>query len=281
MSGGNPFVAIETMQAYADGDWSGTTGRPRMTERVRDLIGSRLEKLTDRGREIALTAAAIGQPFALPVLSLATGVGEAETIHEVEGLVSRGVLQERDGGFDVAHERIRNAVLEGAIASHRALVHRRIAEALAAVHARRLDDHLAAIGAHYLAGDAWGEAARYLTQAGARAFAQGGHREAVACFEQALLALAHLPEDAATLGQSVDLLLDLRHALMPLGDDKRIGETLGRAQALADRLGDARRQGHVAAFLGSHHWSTGEPRPGLRPGELRACRPASGSATSP
>jgi DNA-binding SARP family transcriptional activator len=257
MSGGNPFVAIETMQAYADGDWSGSTGRPRLTERVRDLIDSRLDKLTDRGRELALTAAAIGQPFALPVLSLATGLGEAETAREVEALVGRRVLQERGLQFDVAHERIREAVLDRASAAHQALVHRRIAAALATAHAGRLDDHLAAIGAHYRAGQAWAEAADYLGQAGARAFAQGGHREAAACFEQALEALARLPEDAATLGQSVDLLLDLRHALMPLGDDKRIAEALSRAQALADRLGDARRQGHVAAYLASHHWSTG------------------------
>ena len=256
-SGGNPFVAVETMQAYADGDWFDTADRPRLTERVRDLIGGRLEKLTDRGRELALTAAVIGQHFSLPVLSLAAGVGEAETVLEVEALIRRRVLQERDGGFDMTHERIREAVLDRAIASHRTLLHRRIGDALATVHAGGLDDHLAGIGAHYLAGEAWSEAARHLGQAGARAFGQGGHREAAACFDQALQALAHLPEDRPILEQSVDLLLDLRHALMPLGDEKRIGETLNRAQVLADRLGDARRQGYVDAFLASHHWSSG------------------------
>jgi DNA-binding SARP family transcriptional activator len=263
MSAGNPFVAIETVQAYADGDWSAAAGRPPLTERVRDLIGSRLEKLTDRGRELALTAAAIGQPFALPVLRLAAGVAEDEAVHEVEALVERRLLHERDGVLDVAHERIRGAVLETAITSRRALVHRRIAEALVAVHASDLDAHLAAIGGHYLAGDAWVEAAAYLTRAGAHAFTQGGHREAAACYDQALQALAHLPEDRATLGQSIDLLLDLRHALMPLGDDKRIGETLRRAQALADRLGDPRRQAHVDAFLASHHWSSGDHERGF------------------
>jgi tetratricopeptide (TPR) repeat protein len=141
------------------------------------------------------------------------------------------------------------------------VVHRRIAEALVEVHAAHLDDHLAAVGAHYLAGEAWPEAARFLAQAGSRAFAQGGHREAAASFDQALQALGRLPEDSMTLARSVDVLLDLRHALMPLGDDRRIGETLSRAHALACRLGDEPRQGRVAAFLASHHWATGSHDP--------------------
>ena len=49
------------------------------------------------------------------------------------------------------------------------------------------------------------KAVTYLRQAGAKALARSANREAVACFEQALTALRHLPESRETLEQAIDL----------------------------------------------------------------------------
>ena len=48
--------------------------------------------------------------------------------------------------------------------------------------------------------------------------AQSAHREAVGYFEQALIALQHLPETRDTREQAIDLRLALRSALLPAGD---------------------------------------------------------------
>ena len=53
---------------------------------------------------------------------------------------------------------------------------------------------------HALQGAVWDKAVTYCQQAGARAFDRAAFREAVASFEQALQALAHLPEDGDTQG---------------------------------------------------------------------------------
>ena len=67
----------------------------------------------------------------------------------------------------------------------------------------------------------------------------------MACFEQALTALAQLPEHRDLLAHSIDLRFDLRNALHVLGERERILEHLRAAEPLAQTLGDQRRLGQV------------------------------------
>ena len=71
---------------------------------------------------------------------------------------------------------------------------------------------------HALRGEVWDKALTYCQQAGEKAMARSAHREAVGYFEQALSALAHLPETRDTREQAIDLRLALRSALLPSGD---------------------------------------------------------------
>ena len=89
----------------------------------------------------------------------------------------------------------------------------------------------------------------YCQQAAARAMAGSAYREAVGYFEQALGALAHLPERRDTLEQAIDLRCDLRNALLPLDEHARILDHLRTAGTLAEQLGDDQRRGRVAGQL--------------------------------
>jgi len=257
-SEGNPFFAVETVRARTEDGLSHAAGLHHLPERLQLFVARRLDRLSARGRHLAIVAAVVGKEASLPLLALAAGMSDAEAEDAVAELVQQRMLVERPGGVDVAHERVRDAALAGLPGARARMLHRRIAESLEAHHAVRLDDHLAAIGSHYLRGEAWERAVAFFRQAGDRALAHGAHRAAVACYDRALEALRALPEDRAVQEQGVDLLLTLRHALLPLGETDRIRDALGWAAALAERLGDRRRQAHVAVFLGSYHWWVGE-----------------------
>jgi hypothetical protein len=69
----------------------------------------------------------------------------------------------------------------------------------------------------------------------------------VGYFEQALSALAHLPETRDTREQAINLRLALRNALSPLGDFGRVLALLREAEALAETLDDPRWLGQVWA----------------------------------
>ncbi len=88
--------------------------------------------------------------------------------------------------------------------------------------------------------------------------ARSANQEATACFEQALVALQHLPEDPDTLTQAVDLRLELRNALLPLGELGRVLTYLREAEAFAEALGDHRRLGWISARLAHYFWQGGD-----------------------
>jgi tetratricopeptide (TPR) repeat protein len=74
-------------------------------------------------------------------------------------------------------------------------------------------------------------------------------REAVAYLDQALDALRHLPETRQTTELTIDIRIDLRNALLALGDRVRMGEHLHEAEVLARALGDQRRLARIATFM--------------------------------
>jgi tetratricopeptide (TPR) repeat protein len=98
-------------------------------------------------------------------------------------------------------------------------------------------------------GELWEKAVDYSRQAGAKAAARSAHLQAVAYFEQALAALARLPEDRARLEQAIDLRLALRNSLHPLGDPERILAMLREAEELATTLEDPRRLARIFSFM--------------------------------
>ena len=98
-------------------------------------------------------------------------------------------------------------------------------------------------------GEVWDKAVAYCRQAGTKALARAAFREVVGCAEQALAALRHLPESRATQEQAIDLRLDLRGALLELGELRPMLDHLREAATIAEALGDQTRRGRVAAFM--------------------------------
>ena len=68
-------------------------------------------------------------------------------------------------------------------------------------------------------------------------------------FEQAVQALARLPETPETLAQAIDTRLELRVALVPLGQYDDVLAIMREAEALAMRLDDRARLGRVLADI--------------------------------
>ena len=146
----------------------------------------------------------------------------------------------------------------GGLAPRRKVLHRRVAETLATLYAENLEPYHLALGLHYAEGEVWDKAVVHLREAGTRAVKRSANREAAACFERALAALAHLPETQFTLAQAVEIRLELRVMLSHLGEVRQMLQHLREAEALAERLKDDRRRGQVCAFLLNSYSQLGE-----------------------
>src|SRR5262249_50460790 len=106
-------------------------------------------------------------------------------------------------------------------------------------------DQVERLAYHALRGEVWDKAVTYCQQAGARADARAAFREAQTAFEQALQALAHLPEPGDTRVRAIELRLALGAVLAQLGEHERRHALLSEAEILARVLDDRAWLGRV------------------------------------
>ena len=257
LSEGNPFMVVETMRALQEGAEARPPGPLSLPERVRRVVAGRLERLSARARLFATAAAVVGREFDFDVVARAAGLDPGAAAESVEELVRRRVVHAVGDRFDFTHDRIREVAYGQLLPPRRKLLHAGVARALEAVHAADLAPHVAALGAHYFGGEVWDLAVDYLARAGADALSRSAHREAVAWTERALTALSHLPGTRENVARAIDLHVQLRNGLHPLGRIDESGDHLRHAERLAEALGDARRRGWVAANLSDFLWVMG------------------------
>jgi tetratricopeptide (TPR) repeat protein len=114
------------------------------------------------------------------------------------------------------------------------MLHAQIVEVMEALSDDQVAEQIEKLAHHAFRGEMWHKALSYCRQAGAKAMARSAQREAVGYFEQALTALAHLPENRQTCEQAIDLRFALRTAILPSGDFTRILAYLREAESLAN-----------------------------------------------
>jgi tetratricopeptide (TPR) repeat protein len=234
---------------------------------VREVIVGRLARLTERGRRMAGVASVIGRECDFSVLSEVAGISTGEAAEGVEDLVARRILHAVGERLDFTHERIREVAYDLVLPAHRKLLHRAVAGAL---EPHAADDPAAqalALGRHYAAAEAWDRAWPYLAQAGTRAAGRYAHREAIACFEQALGALSQLRATPELIERIIDLRIELRHSCVPLRDHQRILAHLRDAEEAAQALADRRRLAWILVYRIHGLFLAGAGNAGLEAGQ--------------
>jgi DNA-binding SARP family transcriptional activator len=254
ISAGNPLLVVETVRALRDAPADVATALPT---RVRELVLARLRRLSERARRVVSIASLIGRESDFRLLQHCAGLDDRDAAEVVEELVRRRVFQGVGERLDFTHDRIREAARAELVPAQVPSFHRVIATSMEAVYAADLESHTAALAAHCRDGELWDKAVTYLTRAGMRAAERSAHREAAGAYEQALAALAHLPESRRTLEQEVDIRLALHTSWYAVAETDRSYQALRDADAPVRKLGDERRSALLASQMGQYLWVTG------------------------
>lgn len=231
---------------------------PALPGGVRELVAARLSRLGGASRHLAEIAGVIGREFEFTLLQRAGGLSDHDTARAVEELVRRRVLHGVGERLDFTHDRIREVARVGIPAPRRRAIHRLVAESIESIDVTDLDAHSPALAAHYRESEVWDKAVVYTRRAGVQAGARLAFRQAVEFFEQALAALARLPETAERQALAIDLRFDLRGVLYQLNEFPTIVVRLREAEDLARSLGDERRGGWVSGYLAGAFWITAD-----------------------
>jgi tetratricopeptide (TPR) repeat protein len=125
------------------------------------------------------------------------------------------------------------------------------------LYAGRVDDVVELIAYHFHRGHVWDRAVTYLRQAAAKARGKWALREALASLEEALDALRHLPDTPETQQQGIDVRLELRGSLYPLGEFEKMLAYLREAETMANAISDDGRLGLVCIQTAEYFRQTG------------------------
>jgi tetratricopeptide (TPR) repeat protein len=239
---------------------------------VQAILAARIDRLSAEDKQLLQTASVIGKdvPFAILTAiaelpeeaALRRGLGR---LQEAEFLYETSLFPDLEYTFKHAltHEVTYGTLLQ----ERRKALHARIVGAIERAYPDRLTEHIERLAHHAVRGEVWEQAVTYLRQAGAKALGRSANREAASSFEQALMALPHLPETREMLERGIDLRFDLRTALFPLGEFERIFGCLREAERLARTLDDQRRLGQLSVYLCHNLWMTGHPTEALTFGQ--------------
>ncbi|HET8575896.1 MAG TPA: adenylate/guanylate cyclase domain-containing protein [Methylomirabilota bacterium] len=270
---GNPFFLEESVRtlietkalagergAYHLARVSATLQIPATAQAI---LAARIDRLAPEDKRLLQAASVIGKDVPFTLLQSIAEVPEEGLRRSLGNLQTAEFLYEArlfpDLEYTFKHALTHEVAYGSLLQERRRTLHRQIVESIERLHPERLGEHIDQLAHHAFRGEAWDKAVTYLRQAGAKAFARSANREAATHLEQALTALDHLPEDGETRGQAIDLRIELRHALWPLGKNERILEQLHRAETLAEALGDQRRLARVLSAMGYSFWMLGDP----------------------
>jgi tetratricopeptide (TPR) repeat protein len=256
---GNPFFLEELTRAMVEQEE--LQADVAVPDTIQGVLMARIDRLSDSVKRLLQTASVLGRTLSVPLLeAIWEGPGAVEPLlGELQRLEFIYEHTEADELLYVfKHVLTQEVAYDSLLHERRRALHARIVEAIEALYADRLTEQVDRLARHAFWGEVWDKAGVYYWQAGAKAFARSALGEAMACFEQALVAIEHLPESQARREQAIDLRLDMRRALHAHGAFEAIFDHLCAAERLAASLDDPRRLGWVSAFLSVHNVITGD-----------------------
>jgi DNA-binding CsgD family transcriptional regulator len=193
---GNPFFIEEVVRhlqgegrdlddpALASSGWG-------IPEGVRQVIGSRISRLSPDDRRLLQAAATLGDEFGqmFPVIARMLDVDVSALAETVEEAVSAGMLREDGQSYRFAHALIRDSLLDELPLARRQRLHLGAARAIEEVYARNIEPRLSAIAVHYRIAGPFADSVKtidYSIRAGEAARHAFAYEEAQAHWEAAL-----------------------------------------------------------------------------------------------
>ncbi len=249
---GNPFFVNEIVRLLvADGRLEHaeavTTWSVTIPQSVKEVVGRRLDHLSEECNKVLTIGSVIGREFGLRVLEKVSDVKGDRLLEALEEAMGARVIAELPRATDqywFSHALIRETLYEELSTTRRVRLHRQIGEALEETDPEGNLPQLAYHFGEAAPGGDVDKAVDYAKRAGDKSIAINAWEDAVISFDRAMqsLELNPTPDDVVKF----DLLLGLGMALHGAGEPVRAKQTFLRAVEVARALGDADRLGHAA-----------------------------------
>jgi predicted ATPase len=193
---GNPFFLEELVRSVGELGSAGPLDVTRVPDTIQEAVTARIDRLAEPARRALRIAAVIGREFsrgllsrvvesAAPLDDLLRELRAVELIHEQRVFP--------DVSYAFKHALTHDVTYQSIPAHERRTLHRRIAQALEALHGDRVGEVAGMLARHYVAAEDWERALVHLVRAAEAAAQAFATRDALELYDDALEAAAHLP----------------------------------------------------------------------------------------
>ena len=267
-SRGNPFMIAEMVRAMREGATLDASAPLIFSDRVHQLVMARIQRLAQPLRAVLAVAAVIGREFEFALIMSAAQLSIQDATASLEELVRRRFLHTIDDRFEFTHAWIRESVYLSVLPPRRQILHAAVAMACQQSGLRNDERLLSMLVHHYSLGKIWDKAAVYARLAGEQATQRRAYAEAAALFEQARLALEHLPQDSEVMREAIDVRVSLHRSLIPTGILAPTIENLREAETLLAHVDDPARRANVLLCVTEYSRWTGHHARAIESGKL-------------
>jgi tetratricopeptide (TPR) repeat protein len=242
---GNPLFVAEVIGFLAaEGQLRASVGSPPtrvvIPPRIREVIGRRLDRLSEECTRILTVASVLGREFDLVALERASELSPPELLEALDEPVTARVITQVPGTLGrlrFSHALVRDVLYDGLTSRRRVELHRQIAEMLESLYEDNAEPHLAELAHHFIEAAPGGDvdkAVAYTWRAGDRAMSLLAYEEAVRLYQLGL--------QAEELRGSVDV-DDRCELLLALGDAQtRVGDAAAAKQSLLQAADIAKKR---------------------------------------
>jgi DNA-binding CsgD family transcriptional regulator/tetratricopeptide (TPR) repeat protein len=257
---GNPFFIIEIVRWLAQVGSQGESWRIRIPEGIREVIGRRLNRLSQQCNEALNIACVVGREFGLGQLNrLMEGLSEEQLLEALEEALAARIIEEIPrvmGRYQFTHALTQQTLLEELSLTRRVRLHARIAEALEGLYGASVEEHAAELAYHFAEAETLlgsEKVVHYSLLAGERSLGAYAWEEALAHFQQGLAAKGVLLEgvEPAEDAETAALLFGLGRALLGTTERRELQEVvriIGRSFDYYEKIGDMAQAVTVAEY---------------------------------
>jgi predicted ATPase len=257
----------------------------RLPQTVQGILAARIDRLSAEQKELLQTLAVIGREAPRALISKMTTTAAAPVQRTLAELRAAEFIYEQvtlgDTEYVFKHALTQEVAYNSLLIERRKLLHERAGQALEAIFAEQLDDHLTQLAHHYRYSDNLDKAVEYLGRAGQQALQRSAHADAISSLTSAIDLLLKLPQSTERTPRELRLQLALGQALMSV---KRMAApdavgAIARAHELCELLGEPLQSFAVLYGLWTVHFIRGEFRTAYEHAEqiMRRARRASDS----
>jgi class 3 adenylate cyclase/tetratricopeptide (TPR) repeat protein len=268
---GNPFFIEESIRTLVEtGALARERGAYRLTRpiqaievpaTVQVILAARIDRLSAEDKLLLQAASVIGKDVPILLLHAVAEAAEDAVQRGLTHLQAAEFLYETrlypEPEYTFKHALTHDVTYGTLLQDRRKVLHARIVGAIERSYPERLAEHVERLAHHACRGEVWDKALTYLRQVAAKAQRRAAYQQALVCLEEAVQVLRHLPETPETREQEVDVRLELRGSLYPLGEFEKMLTYLSEAETIASALADAHRLGLVSIHTAEYFRQTG------------------------